>query len=85
EFFLLFRRGWRTTLADLIPWSIGFVALVHLTLMYTIFREYGTYVMPLAVEAYAPIGDEGWRGVLTSNVLGPTLIALVIFGLIAIV
>ena len=43
--------------------------------MYTIFREYGTFVMPLAVEAYAPIGDSGWRDVLTSNVLGPTLIA----------
>ncbi len=41
--------------------------------------------MPLAVEAYAPIGDSGWRGVLTSNVLGPTLLALVIFGLIAVI
>ena len=53
--------------------------------MYTIFREYGTFVMPLAVEAYAPIGDAGWRGVLTSNVMGPTLLALVIFGLIAVI
>ena len=85
ELFLLVRRGWRATLSDLVPWSIGLVALAHLISMYTIFREYGTYVMPLAVEAYAPIGDEGWRGVLTSNVLGPTLIALAIFGLIAIV
>jgi len=53
--------------------------------MYTIFSDYGRFVMPLAVEAYAPIGEEGWRGVLTSNVLGPTLIALFIFGVIAVV
>jgi hypothetical protein len=53
--------------------------------MYTIFADYGRFVMPLAVEAYAPIGDEGWRGVLASNVLAPTLIALVIFGVIAVV
>src|SRR5260370_18005031 len=53
--------------------------------MYTIFADYGRFVLPLAVEAYAPIGDEGWRGVLASNVMAPTLIALVIFGVIAVV
>ena len=85
ELYLLFRRGWRATLSDPIPWSIGLVAVAHFVSMYTIFHEYGTFVMPLAVEAYAPIGDAGWRGVLTSNVLGPTLLALVIFGLIAVI
>ncbi len=85
ELYLLIRRGWRATLTDPIPWAIGLVAVAHFVSMYTIFREYGEFVMPLAVEAYAPIGDTGWRGVLTSNVLAPTLIALVIFGLIAVI
>jgi len=85
EFYLLIRRGWRATLVDLIPWAIGLIAVAHFVSMYTIFREYGEVVMPLAVEAYAPFGDAGWRGVLSSNVLGPTLIALVIFGLIAVI
>ncbi len=85
ELYLLVRRGWRTTFADPIPWAIGLVAVAHLVAMYTIFRDFGEFVMPLAVEAYAPIGDAGWRGVLTSNVMGPTLIALIIFGLIAII
>lgn len=85
ELYLLFRRGWRSSLADPIPWSVGVVALLHVVLMYTVFADYGRFVMPLAVEAYAPIGEEGWRGVLTSNVLAPTLVALVIFCLIALV
>jgi hypothetical protein len=85
ELYLLFRRGWRRTVVDPIPWAIGLVAALHLALMYTVFADYGRFVMPLAVEAYAPIGEEGWRGVLTSNVMAPTLIALFIFGVIAIV
>lgn len=85
ELYLLLRRGWRPTFADPIPWSIGLVAVAHLVSMYTIFADYGFVVMPLAIEAYTPVGDASWRDVLTSNVLGPTLIALVIFGLIAIV
>jgi hypothetical protein len=72
-------------LFDPIPWSIGLVTVAHIASMYTIFSDYGRFVLPLTVEAYAPIGDEGWRGVLTSNVLAPTLIALVIFGVIAVV
>ena len=85
ELYLLFRRGWRAELLDPIPWSIGLVALLHVALMYTVFADYGRFIMPLAVEAYSPIGEEGWRGVLGSNVMAPTLIALVIFGLIAVV
>jgi len=85
ELYLLFRRGWRATLLDPIPWAIGLMALAHLAAMYTIFADFGLVIMPLAVEAYAPIGDSGWRDVLGSNVLAPTLIALLIFGIIAIV
>ena len=85
ELYLLIRRGWRTALSDPIPWSIGLVTVAHIASMYTIFADYGRFVLPLTVEAYAPIGDEGWRGVLASNVLAPTLIALVIFGVIAVV
>jgi hypothetical protein len=85
ELYLLIRRGWRTTLTDLIPWSIGLMAVAHLVSMYTIFSDFGLIIMPLAVETYAPIGDASWRDVLTSNVLGPTLLALLIFGIIAII
>jgi hypothetical protein len=51
--------------------------------MYTIFSTYGLVVMPLAVSSYEPIGVAGWREVLFSNVLGPTLLALMIFGAFA--
>ncbi len=84
EIYLLTRRGWRVTFSDPIPWAIGLVAAAHLVSMYTIFSDFGVFVVPLAVEAYTPIGDAGWRGVLTSNVMAPSLIALVIFGLFAI-
>src|SRR4029453_13901171 len=58
EFYLLLRRGWRKALVDPIPWSIGLVAVAHVAAMYTIFADYGRFVMPLAIEAYAPIGEE---------------------------
>ena len=84
ELYLLVRRGWRTTLGDEIPWSIFAVAAIHLVLMYTVFSAYGRFVMPLAVEAYSPIGDAGWWQILTGNVMAPTLIALLIFGAFAV-
>ncbi|MBS0517986.1 MAG: hypothetical protein JSR90_04800 [Proteobacteria bacterium] len=84
ELHLLLRRGWRTTLTDLMPWAILAVALVHLVLMYTVFSAYGRFVMPLAVEAYEPIGDAGWLQILTGNVMAPTLLALLIFGAFAV-
>jgi hypothetical protein len=84
ELYLLIRRGWRTALGDLIPWSILAVAAIHVVLMYTVFAAYGRFVMPLAIESYEPIGDAGWRQVLTSDVMAPTLLALVIFGAFAV-
>ena len=38
ELYLLLRRGWRPTLGDPIPWSIGLVAVAHVASMYTILR-----------------------------------------------
>jgi hypothetical protein len=84
ELFLLVRRGWRMTLHDPIPWAIGSVALIHLTLIYTVFSTYGLFVMPLALRAYEPIGDAGWRQILTGNVMAPTLLALFVFGAFAV-
>ena len=84
ELYLLIRRGWRPTFRDEIPWSILAVAIVHLVLMYTVFSAYGLFVMPLAIEAYSPIGDAGWWEILTGDVMAPTLIALLIFGAFAI-
>ncbi|MBV8392137.1 MAG: hypothetical protein JOY81_03040, partial [Alphaproteobacteria bacterium] len=84
ELYLLLRRGWRDAFADLIPWMILAVAAVHLILMYTVFSTYGRFVMPLAVEAYSPIGEAGWREILTGNVMAPTLVALLIFGAFAV-
>jgi hypothetical protein len=84
ELYLLIRRGWRPTFRDEIPWSILAVAIIHLVLMYTVFSAYGLFVMPLAIEAYSPIGDAGWWEILTGDVMAPTLIALLIFGAFAI-
>ncbi len=84
ELYLLVHRRWRTTLADPIPWTILAVALIHLVLMYTVFSTFGRFVMPMAIESYAPIGDQGWRQVLVSNVMAPTLVALLILGTFAV-
>lgn len=84
ELYLLGRRGWRTTFADWMPWSILAVATLHLVLMFTVFSQYGRFVMPMALESYEPIGDAGWRQVLASDVMAPTLLALVIFGVFAV-
>ncbi|PWT89907.1 MAG: hypothetical protein C5B56_06325 [Proteobacteria bacterium] len=84
ELYLLMHRGWRRSLRDVIPWEIFVVAAAHLVLMFTVFSEYGRFVMPLALESYEPIGDASWLQVLTSNVLGPTLLALLIFGVFAV-
>ena len=70
--------------SDPIPWSIGAVARGASRADVHGVPEYGRFVMPLAVESYAPIGDAGWRQVLTSNVMAPTLLALLIFGAFAI-
>lgn len=84
ELYLLVRRHWHVTLRDPIPWAIGAVALIHLALMFTVFSTYGRFVMPLAVEAYAPVGDTTWRQMLTGQVMAPTLLALLIFGVFAV-
>jgi len=82
--FCMMRRSWRDTFTDLIPWAIFAMALLHLVLMYTVFSAFGRFVMPMALESYEPIGDAGWRQVLTSDVMLPTLIALLLFGTFAI-
>jgi hypothetical protein len=84
ELYLLCRRGWRQTFTDLLPWSILAIAVAHLVLMYTVFSAYGRFVMPLAIEAYAPIGDASSWQILTGNVMAPTLLALLIFGAFAV-
>jgi len=84
ELHLLLRRGLRPTLRDAMPWIILAVAALHLVLMYTVFSEYGRFVMPLALESYEPLGDASWLKVLVSNVMAPTLVALAIFGAFAI-
>jgi len=85
ELYLVARRGWHATMRDPMPWAIVAVAGLHIVLMYTVFPAYGRFVLPLAIETYAPIGDEGWRQVLTSDVMAPTLIALLVFGAFAVV
>ena len=44
------------------PGRSGLVAVAHsIADAATIFADFGRFVMPLAIEAYAPIGDAGWR------------------------
>ena len=84
ELYLLLRRGWRSTFSDPLPWAIAAVALAHLASMFTVFSAFGRFVLPLAIESYAPIGDAGWRQVLFSDVMAPTLLALLVFGAFAV-
>ncbi len=54
ELYLLVRRGWRATLIDPIPWAIGLLAVAHVVSMYTLFPDFGRFVLPLAIEILRP-------------------------------
>ena len=85
ELYLLIRRGWRTALTDPIPWSIGLVAVAHSrrctrssrTTAGSCCRSPSRPMRRSATRAGAACSPATcWR---------PTLIALVIFGGIAVI
>jgi hypothetical protein len=83
ESWLLLRRGWRTTFSDLVPWIVGAIAVGHLVLVFTVFRPYADFVLPFIKDFYSALGETTWRELLFGSVLGPTLLALLGFGLLA--
>jgi hypothetical protein len=84
EAYLLLHRGWRATLVDPVPWLIGAVFLGHVALIVVGMPAYLTSVLPIVLDAYASIGGTDWQKVLFGPVLGPALLALAAFGLLAI-
>lgn len=84
ETYLLLRRGWRPTFTDLMPWIVGGVAVAHLAYILLATPEYLGIVLPALAESYAHLGETTWRDVLLGPVLGPTLLALLAFGGLAI-
>jgi hypothetical protein len=84
EGYLLIRRGWRATLTDLVPWTIGLVAVGHVALIFLGTPAYVTFLLPIIWDSYAVMGGSSWDVVLFGPVLGPTLLALAAFGVLAI-
>jgi hypothetical protein len=83
ESYLLLHRGWRRTLVDAVPWIIGAVAVAHACLILVGTPEYITVVLPIIWGSYTHLGDVTWQEVLFGPVLGPCLLALFAFGLLA--
>jgi len=84
ESYLLLHRGWRRTLRDSVPWLIGAVAIGHAALIVLGTPAYLTNVLPIIWDSYTHLGEVTWMGVLFGPVLGPCLLALAAFGLLAI-
>jgi len=84
EAYLLWRRGWRATFTDLVPWTIGLCAAGHVALALLGTPAYWKFVLPVIWDSYALLGGTSWEQVLLGPVLGPTLLALLSFGLLAI-
>jgi hypothetical protein len=83
ETYLLLHRGWRRTFRDPVPWIIAGVAAGHAALI-----VFGTpaylNVLPIIWDTYTHLGDVTWEEVLFGPVLGPCLLALLAFGLLAV-
>jgi hypothetical protein len=84
ETYLLLHRGWRQTLRDSVPWIVGGVAVLHAAVVLLVTPAYLTIVLPMALDDYAQLGGTTWQAVLFGPVLGPCLLALAAFGLIAV-
>jgi len=54
EGYLLWRRGWRASLADPVPWTIAGVALAYLGAIVLFFPDYIEFLLPLAMAYYLP-------------------------------
>ena len=84
EGYLLTQRGPRATFTDMVPWTIGLCAVGHALLIVFGTPAYWTFVLPIIRDSYAVLGDTSWQEVLFGPVLGPTLLALLAFGALAI-
>ncbi|MGE0154166.1 MAG: glycosyltransferase family 87 protein [Reyranellaceae bacterium] len=82
ELYLLALRGWRRTFADIVPWAIGLLAVVHALIVFFVTPAYGEVVLPLVAELYSEVGESTWS-VLTGRLVLPTLIAWACIGALA--
>jgi hypothetical protein len=84
EAYLLLHRGWQRTLRDPVPWIIAAVAALHALFLLLATPGYLTNVLPIIWESYTSLGEVTWKQVLFGPVLGPSLLALLALGLLAI-
>jgi hypothetical protein len=77
ESYLIHRHGWSRQLRDIVPWTIGLVAVAHAIFAVLVTPEYFTFVLPLVLRYYTELGDVEMIGMLLGSVLAPTILALV--------
>ena len=83
ELYLLFWRGWRQELVDPVPWILAGVVAVHVAVILFITPDYINFTLPLAFSYYQQLGDQEWYQVLMGSLLGPTMLALIPLGGVA--
>lgn len=74
EGYLLLRRGWRASLADVVPWALGGVALAYLGVILLFFPAYVEILLPLAMAYYVPTAP--LSEVLLNERMAPVLVML---------
>lgn len=79
EAWLLWRRGWRTSLADLVPWTIAALFVAYAAGVVILLPEYLGSVVPLVRAQYLDlgVGSAGHFKVLFASGLTPTLLLFV--------
>ncbi|MCW5751851.1 MAG: hypothetical protein KIT81_11950 [Alphaproteobacteria bacterium] len=80
ELYVLWARGWRAALADMVPWTALAVLVIYLVLTLTLLPAYWREVLPLAFSEYAELGEGSPLVTALDSTSGPTLIALSILG-----
>lgn len=82
ELYLLWRRGWRATFSDLVPWTIGLMTLGYLAFIFLVTPDYVTFVIPLAQGFYTRLGEEQFHALLYGKLILPTIATLIPLALV---
>src|SRR5690606_37448664 len=69
--------GWRAALRDLVPWTLTATLLAYATFVVLVTPDYLTLVVPLAMDSYLGLGDQGAWGVLFDSELTASAVLLV--------
>jgi hypothetical protein len=86
ELFLLLSRGYRATLRDPVPWTIGAVLVGHAVFALVVTPEYLSTIVPLAASIYASPHDTVSLAVrvLFGPQLAPVCVLLPVFAAVAV-